>query len=364
MTGFSLLINRSNLHDHKLVSESAHRLHRGEVRFAINHFALTANNITYAVLGDALSYWKFFPADEGWGKLPVWGFADVAESTFDGIEPGERFYGYFPLSSQLIVQPAKVNDHGFMDAAVHRRELPTVYNHYVRTAKDPMYAPQLEDLQAIFRPLFSTSFLLDDFLAEQKFFNANTLILSSASSKTAMGCAFLMHKFREHRHGYKVIGLTSSGNIEFVQGLGCYDQVVDYSNLGQLNNNEAAVFIDFAGNADLTQRVHGSFADRLKYSCVAGVSHWEDRAQVVDLPGPKPEFFFAPTQVTRRVAEWGQAGFAERLAAATRAFFEFVQDKIDIHQISTPDKALQLFTDLLNGKMNPKTGYIVKFSSD
>lgn len=364
MNGFSLLINRSNLHDHKLVQESARPLQSGEVNFAINHFALTANNITYAVLGDALSYWKFFPAEEDWGRLPVWGFADVVESKCDGIQPGERFYGYFPLASALIVQPAKVNDHGFMDGSAHRRELPTVYNHYVRTAKDPMYAPQLEGLQAIFRPLFSTSFLLDDFLDEQKFFNANTLILSSASSKTAMGCAFLMHTLRENRHDYKIMGLTSPGNVEFVKGLGCYDEVVDYSNIGQLNNKEAAVFIDFAGNADLTQRVHDSFADQLKYSCVAGVSHWEDRAQVADLPGPKPEFFFAPTQVTRRVREWGQAGFAKRLAVATRAFFEFVQDKIDINEINTPDEALQLFTDLLNGKMNPKAGYIVKFPSD
>ena len=30
----------------------------------IDRFALTANNVTYAVMGDALSYWQFFAASE------------------------------------------------------------------------------------------------------------------------------------------------------------------------------------------------------------------------------------------------------------------------------------------------------------
>lgn len=361
MNHFSLLINKSDLHQHQLSQEQPLVVKEGEIRVAVSRFSLTANNITYAVLGDSLSYWNFFPADDGFGKLPVWGFADVVESNCDEVETGERLYGYFPFGSQLVIQPAKVNAHGFMDGSAHRRELPTVYNHYVRTTNDPMYAPQLEDLQAIFRPLFSTSFLLDDFLAEHNFFDADSVILSSASSKTAMGCAFLMHQLRKDRSNYEIVGLTSTGNVEFVKGLGCYDRVVDYTDVEQLENSKAALFIDFAGNADLTKRVHEHYADQLKHSCVAGVSHWEDRAQVTDFPGPKPAFFFAPTQVTKRVEEWGQAEFAKRLAMATQAFFKFVEGKIEISEVNTPEQALQIFTDLLNGRMQASAGYIVRF---
>ena len=66
----------------------------GEVLLAIDTFALTANNITYAAFGDAMQYWNFFPAaDPAWGRVPVWGFADVIASACEGVAPGERIYG-------------------------------------------------------------------------------------------------------------------------------------------------------------------------------------------------------------------------------------------------------------------------------
>jgi hypothetical protein len=33
-------------------------------------------------LGDAVRYWEYFPADEPWGQIPVWGFAEL-------VEPGD-----------------------------------------------------------------------------------------------------------------------------------------------------------------------------------------------------------------------------------------------------------------------------------
>ena len=82
----------------------------GEVLLGIDRFALTANNITYAVFGDAMSYWNFFPAAEGWGNVPVWGFADVVESRFDGLEVGERIYGYLPMSTHVALLPGRLTD--------------------------------------------------------------------------------------------------------------------------------------------------------------------------------------------------------------------------------------------------------------
>jgi hypothetical protein len=37
-------------------------LSKGAVRLRIESFSVTANNITYAVIGDMFSYWNFFPA--------------------------------------------------------------------------------------------------------------------------------------------------------------------------------------------------------------------------------------------------------------------------------------------------------------
>mgnify|MGYP003348760026 CR=1 FL=1 len=73
-------------------------LGEGEVHFAIERFSLTANNITYGAFGDRMGYWRFFPSGEdGWGIIPVWGFATVTASRASGIEPGTRFYGYWPM---------------------------------------------------------------------------------------------------------------------------------------------------------------------------------------------------------------------------------------------------------------------------
>src|SRR5690242_13818907 len=66
----------------------------GRVLLAIDAFALTANNVTYAVFGDAMRYWQFFPAHDEWGRIPVWGFADVVRSAHDDVPVGERVYGY------------------------------------------------------------------------------------------------------------------------------------------------------------------------------------------------------------------------------------------------------------------------------
>ena len=139
----------------------------GELQLAIDQFALTANNITYAAFGDAMAYWQFFPARDGWGRVPVWGFADVARSRHERIREGERVYGYFPMSSHLVVQADRVGDASFVDAAPHRAKLPPVYNQYQRLGASHRRA--LEDAQMLFRPLFMTSFVIDDFLARRGF---------------------------------------------------------------------------------------------------------------------------------------------------------------------------------------------------
>src|SRR6185436_10607709 len=107
--------------------------------------------------------------------------------------------------------------------------LPPIYNQYHRAAADPFYDPATEDRQMLFRPLFLTAFLLDDMLAESALFGARAVVLTSASSKTAIGLASLLARSRRAPGG--VIGLTSSRNIGFVERLGCYDRAVAYDDV-------------------------------------------------------------------------------------------------------------------------------------
>src|SRR5438132_11347304 len=176
----------------------------GELLLRVDRFAFTANNITYGAVGEMIGYWRFFPAPEPWGRIPVWGFADVVRSRHEAVPSGERIYGYLPMSTHLVLQPDHVSGTSLVDAAAHRAGLPAVYNSYTRVAADPAYDPAREAETSLFRPLFTTSFLLADFLAEERFFGARSVVLSSASSKTALGLAFLLAR-RAH-----VVGPTSA----------------------------------------------------------------------------------------------------------------------------------------------------------
>ena len=191
-----------------------------------------------------MHYWDFFPTDEGWGRVPLWGFAEVEQSRADGVPVGSRVFGYLPTSSHLVVEPGKVDAHSFRDVSAHRQQLPSPYNRYTTVTADPSYDAAHEDLQILFRPLFMTSFMLADFLTDNGLFGASTVVLSSASSKTSYGTAHLLDG-KAHR-----VGLTSRGNKAFTESLGCYEQVLTYDEVATLPP-APSVYVDVAGDPEL-----------------------------------------------------------------------------------------------------------------
>src|SRR5262245_38125289 len=101
------IVNRSNLRETAFVPgrESAgSQLSDGQLLLHVDRFAFTANNITYGAVGEMIGYWNFFPAKDGWGRIPVWGFADIVGARHNALPAGERIYGYLPMSTHLVVQ--------------------------------------------------------------------------------------------------------------------------------------------------------------------------------------------------------------------------------------------------------------------
>ena len=358
MSTTTLLVRQDDLGTTRLRTTDDSALADGQIRVRVESFALTANNITYAALGDMLNYWQFFPSTEqGWGIVPVWGFGTVTESTHPEVAVSERLYGYWPMADQAVLSPQRVNAAGFSDGAAHRAGLHAVYNHYLRTRTDGLYRADNEDVQALLRPLFITSWLIDDFLADQQFFGARRTLLSSASSKTAYGTAFQLAQ----REGIEVIGLTSPGNVAFCESLGCYDRVVTYDALDAIDGATPSVYIDFAGSVGLRQRIHAHFTG-LAYSCSVGASHVQDLGGAGQLPGPRPVMFFAPAQVKKRHADWGAQGLNERLVAAWNQFSAAVssgpQPWLVVQHHKGPQATQALFAAVLAGSGDPRAGHI------
>lgn len=295
----------------------------GEILVKVDQFGLSSNNITYAALGDFMNYWKFFPTgQDGWGHMPVWGFADVVASNVDGIAVGERFYGYFPVATRFRMAPIRVTERGFYDGAEHRLELVSAYNFYTRCSADAGYSPDMEEYQMLFRPLFITSFMLADYLEDNDCFGAKRLLVSSASSKTAYGTAYCL----EGRDDLEVIALTSAKNKAFVEKLGCYDTVISYEELDTLERETPITYVDFSGDYDLRTRIHDYFGPSLVFDCFAGTAANTGERQEVNVSGPRPVFFFAPNQIKKRNADWTPQGFNERYGAAEKSFYARVSD--------------------------------------
>lgn len=350
------LVNRKNLNEGKFV-ETPLSIRDGQALIEISNFALTANNITYGAFGDAMMYWNFFPAPDGWGRIPVWGFGDVVESKCDGLKAGERLYGYFPMSTHLVIEPARMTPARLFDGAVHRQKMAAVYNNYVRVAADQGYVASLEPQQALLRPLFTTSFLIEDFLADNAFYGAGQVVISSASSKTSLGLAFLLHTRRNGK--IDVIGLTSKSNTAFVMATGYYDRVAAYDEITDLDRSSPAVFVDMAGSNEVRASVHAHWSEVLKYSCSVGATHWDHLGPNTNLPGPKPQPFFAPDRVKKRNNDWGPGGLDKHLGEAWSAFNTSVDGWMKVTKAQGRAEVQRIYGEMVAGKSPPETGYIL-----
>ncbi|UPK03461.1 DUF2855 family protein [Bradyrhizobium sp. 170] len=323
----------------------------------VTRFAFTANNITYAVLGDRLKYWQLFPAPEGFGNVPVWGFGEVIASKHPAIAAGETLFGYFPMATHLVIEAADVSKRGLRDGAAHRQGVAPVYNAYARVSGDPAFTGKQGDYQALLRPLFMLSFLVDDFLAENEFYGAKRVMLSSASSKTAYGLAHLVHA-----RGIKVIGLTSAGNSEFVKSLGCYDDVVTYDRVNSMAADLPVAYVDMAGNSSLREQLHRHFGEQMKYSGRVGLTHRSTAADEPELPGAKPSWFFAPDQIRKRAKEWGPGGVDMRFGAAWSGFVPRLDQWVKVSESHGPAAVQRAYLDTLNGRVPPDQGLILSLS--
>lgn len=344
---WALSIDRADITNAGVVEEAPRELRAGEARLAVRRFALTANNITYAAFGEAMGYWRFFPGADGRGRLPVWGFAQVTESRCGGLTTGERVYGYLPAASELIITPGKIRPDSFVDMAAHRAELPPVYNRYERCAAHPASSPAREAAQMVLQPLFLTSFLIDAHLRDTGFSGAQRIVLTSASSKTALALAFLVK--RERPEGLRVEGLTSARNAGFVAKSGLYDDVIAYDGIGGMNPEPARLIVDFAGSAEVNRALHTRFGESLKTNIRVGGAHWDDSTPAQGLPGPRPVFFFAPDHARDRIAEWGPDGFAQRQGEAWSHFVSAADTLLTWRSLSGPDEALKAYQALVRG---------------
>tara|TARA_B100000749_G_scaffold94467_2_gene72123 strand:- start:2183 stop:3280 length:1098 start_codon:yes stop_codon:yes gene_type:complete len=350
-------LNQTQVVEHVLSTDT---LGEGEVLLEMDSFGFSANNITYAALGFNMGYWGFFPAAEGYGIVPVWGFATVVASNHSGVNVNEKVFGYLPMASHWIIKAGKVASHGFSDIHENRKSISPVYDQYLRCANDPGYDANREAWQLNFRPLYMTSFVLDDFVDESS--QGESLLLSSASSKTALGTAQLLKDQKAQRGAnYQVIGLTSTSNVEMVKTTGCYDLVVSYSDINTLSDNQQYWLLDFAANGSLIGALGDALGNTLSKITLIGATDWKAEKK----PNKKAldaEIFFAPARVKLRQQTWGHDAFLLRYAKAWQGFANKIQDTFYQQNHTGAQQITSLYLNTLNGNADTKALNVVRFN--
>jgi hypothetical protein len=351
-------VSRADLGTVRVVDTSPSPLPNGAARLQLGLFGLSANNVTYAAMGEGvLRYWDFFPASQGWGCTPCWGFADVIESRAPGVDVGMRFYGYFPMAETLEVRPGNVNDRGFTDAMPHRANKPAVYNQYHLTTSDPLYDPEFEPEQVLFRPTFAPGWWLADFVHRD---DPRAVVMSSASSKSALATACQLRRLGDHR----LTGMTSARNIGYVRGTGLYHDVMDYADIASLSADAPATYLDFLGRESLTKQVHDVLGARLIRSVLFGATDWDDKPGGVQplsavVKGPEPEFFFTSTHRDARLAQ--EPALAVAMQRDMRAFYRDSRRFVTVRRYRSADEIVACWKRLLSGNADPAVGVALQF---
>ena len=352
-----LWVDRADPRKTRVVTRPVPAPGQGEVLVAIDKFGLTSNNVSYAVTGDLIGYWGYYPAEEHWGKVPVWGCAEVVASDCDQVPVGERLWGFFPMASHAILQPGKVREDQFVDVAAHRQALPALYNGYRRTRAEPAFLQDMEVERCLLFPLFATSWLIYDYLKDNDFFGAKQVLIGSVSSKTGFGLAQMLHS--DPDVSQRIIGLTSAANVAFVERLGCCNDVVVYGEEERIDSSVPAAYVDMSGDARLTTALHTLLGDNMVESAMVGATHWEHGGDTGSLPGARPTFFFAPAQIAKRDDEWGPGVAMMKAMMASAEVANRIKGELGVEWVRDPQLLATLWNELLDNKVSANRGLMV-----
>jgi Protein of unknown function (DUF2855) len=354
MEKWEVLFRRDNLAVSEIRVPVLADLQPGQVRLAIEKFGLTANNVSYARFGDGehVPFWNAFPGPPELGRVPIWSFVRVTESRHADIPVGGRYFGYVPMASHHSVQ-AEVSPRGFMDTSAQRRFLHPWYLTFQRVGEPD----RLDDFRALMRPVFPASFNLANLVERQAALGAKSLIITSASCKTAIGMA---DELLARRTGIATAAITSAVNKAFVESLGIYDEVITYDAIKLATVASSAVFIDFTGAAQVQQTVYQYFAPSLSYSALIGFTHPDpDDMAPPGLPDPQPEPFFTPVVEDQAIAEQGADRYYSRYHESETRFLRRMASWLAIRPGQGPAEVADAFRCLVAGEQAPDVGRIL-----
>ena len=353
------LVRRDDFSETRFESETRVPLEPNQVRFSVDRFALTSNNISYAAAGDMLDYWSFFPAKDGWGRIPAMGFGDVVETRHPDVPVGERVFGFFPMASELVIDVEGMTPEHYVDGAPPspqpRPGLPTV--------PSGRRGPSLRGLSRSPDPLDARA--VHDFLPGGRIPRGPRRLrrrdlrpgkcLEQDVDRPGLSCSLAgVPDGSSESPGTPTANLSQNSGSTTPPWAMARPRIFLRANPRYLST--------FSGNGTFVTDLHNHLGDALKHHCFVGATHWDAGARDENLPGPEPSFFFAPGEIKNRLDAWGAEEFQRRIREGWGRFCASSDSWLDVRTHQGPGALAEVYANVLGGKSNPREGHVLSLT--
>ncbi|KAK4444236.1 hypothetical protein QBC34DRAFT_415681 [Podospora aff. communis PSN243] len=250
------------------------------VRIRTTLLSLTTNTFSYARHGGmgfpGLDWWNTFPFPASlpapyndpakYCRIAAWGFSEVTESTIPDLPVGTQFFGYQPIGTAAETLTLTKGLPGrWVESSDRRKGLLNVYNEYIVVSDKEKgtteEAKRSKGLDALFRPLFQSSFLLNRFsfawegegvhplgikeipwTAEDADLKGAVVFLLAPSGKTGLAFAHQLRRARPAgEQPRKVVAVGSGASRAFTVKTGLFDEVLEYGDVDVAGKVEGVV---------------------------------------------------------------------------------------------------------------------------
>ena len=360
------------------------------VSFKIVKGSMTANNKFYWSFGEKppFSFNKCYPINaktsklienhelsaEGYVHPVVWGIAEVTSTTIEGVEVGSQYMAMLPIGESVSFAKAEVQGDG--NIVVDRPSTFAAYNNFVKIDTDnAMASSEYSDLALACMPGIVTGYGLYFRMLQYNCYGADNIVVTSASSKVALAMALYMKndsdkKFKDK----KIIGYTSSSNIEFCKRTGLYDTVLSYD---EVLPSQEYVMIDIAGRGNVyTKNEKESGVDILKLLVIGNSSGTDNKKATFStfsyfamikmglamcgLPAwvhswmkPTQELYLIWEDNSVMEKEWGKEKYKKIQKDISFTFCKSAKEWMKVRLAMTEEEIMNAFEDILAGTVPP-----------
>jgi hypothetical protein len=186
---------------------------------------------------------------ESFKTAPAWGRCEVYRSNHPRIKEGRTYYSFWPLAAYCVRSIRDVDSDGFVAYQdLPQFKGPREWEKIIRIEDDSHAIDTLEYMK------IGLTFALE--ARELRFFGADNLVISSASSASGQLLAMFM---KEINPSVEAIGLTSERNCKLVKGLSIFDHVYTYDDIKSCPNDRSSMYFDALGWESVNEDVFDHF---------------------------------------------------------------------------------------------------------